>query len=1028
MMRIRVLLTCVVSWILIISVLTVAHTQAGEQAGAERTKNLEKLLQVATDRFELGRYIECKAALDKLYALHPTDEECWKLREVFGDRILRHMAFWVHKGRTLGDAPVELLRRSQVFEQARLLDPKNIEAVVKAVTTQPEQVREMQKLALIGAFAVPYLVNDLRAGTDDVIRTNASVLLVNLGPQVVVPVTEALRSNDDVLLQHLCEVLRKIKPADPRALHQIKRIYDNTKNLPTVRAFAKRALEEIAQAPAANQPLAAEYMYREANRVYLGGPIVAEEMMDLSGAFWIWDQKAMGGKGFLRHAKVPIFELDDLTVQELAYQGIRLTKNPRRFQVLLASSMLAQAAEIQELSAILKLRGITMPHVKVLQGDIEKWMGRLYRNEYISWTVGSSMLLDVLDKALLDGKGSVAVKAMEGIRKIAGPRGWSRIEGYRPDLKESTVTDGRQDAGKAEAGKDVKARAKSGKRTKPEAVAGNAAKKQAAPQTGGAAESVAMGNPDHPLLTALSHPDRRVRYAAANCLKRIGLPPQHPRYKDLVPVLVDGARENAAIVCLVISNNPKTREHMARMLASKGFLAMTAPTGREGYSLATQFPPKDAIIIDSEVEEFAYLRQQLQLRHLVSASSLPLVIITTRGRAEKISRQFSRKQWEINFRFNVSAEDQGKFVRLYNDLTYQRRSTEKKKSLAILTNEDAKVREALQQAILLEAERRGRPERQTDILKMMHKKKLLSDIFAVRSMFVNVFLDDELSGFNAMRTVQALRRDPRTQHIPVALLTSFGPQGRAPHVRKDFEKFLTSKADARLMDYEVDANDLMNEVKDMTNLNVLSKEHYVRKLYDRIALDSARALTDLDIQKGGLSLNEQQVQWLMGVLGDASRAPELRAQVAAVLGHFKAERAMRSLIRVFRDEDKKHVALRAACIDALGKIDTANKHMQVKLDALDDPAPEIQEAACGALSIAQGGMVKNQAVLDAKRPNAPLDLLSGKPAAAPKASEKPAPDEDEKPKEDAGEKEGEDKEDKGDNKEDKDKPDEDDGW
>ncbi len=923
----------------------------------ERYKQLEKLLSTATDRFELGRYIEAKAALEKIMAENPSDEECWKLREVFGDRILRHMVSFMDKGRTLGKTPEMLLQRAQLHEQESMMSPANVKDVVTEVIQNPENVKRLYELSIIGQFAVPDLIDFLRSTKSEVERTNASYCLIHLGPQVVLPVAETLAAGDDLLSQHVCDVLRKIRPLDMRSLHMIKRIYDNPQTLPTVRGWAEKALEEITGQKSSELKSADEYIYEEANRLYLGGPTVAEEMDDLDKSFWYWDANAGvdGKKGRLARIEIPTFALDDMYTQELVYDGLQLTDKPERYQLLLSSSLLQQAKENETFSSILDLAGMTLPDAERLKAQILNWQQRLYKNQRVAWTVGGEMLVKVLDKALQDGKASVAIAAIEGIEKTVNTRnGWEKISNWSVSLERPVVDEPQPDAAAAD---------------KKIAEKKLADKKETVPAS---TEPVPVAAPSHPLLSALDNPDRRVRFAAANCLMRVGLPVDNSRYKDVAPILVDGAREAAAQVCLIVSNDLGFRNRMAARLESKGLIAMTAPGGREGYALAMQNPPKDCVMIDSEVNEFAYLNQRLQMENIIAGSPLPLVIVTTSGRIDNIESQFDRNKWRVERRTDKSAETPG----LYDSLVLAKRRNDRTvQVVSIITNENVQARKALKNFLLLEAERRSRPERQTELLTLMQNEKLLSDIFPARSAYVNVFMDEELSGWSAMKTLQKFRNNIVTRHIPVAL---FCKEKDREELGKEYSEFLDDKADLRLLDYETDAAKLFDEALDMTALNKLSEKNYVRKMYDAIALRSAKALSLLDADSGVVNLTDEEVEWLREVVRSKARPLNIRCAVAMALGHLRVEKAVKTLSSVFSREkgEVEDVKLRVACLHALGSIDISNEYKELKLKALQESDIAIQEVASRALALADGGVALHNEILQRERPNVPEALLT----------------------------------------------------
>ena len=97
---------------------------AADAATPERMKNLEQLMELAVDRFQLNRFIEARAALNRLQAENPTDAEAFALRKLFGEKIMLEMQKY-------GDRPQLNAAERQVLtllgEAAFALDMTNAE-------------------------------------------------------------------------------------------------------------------------------------------------------------------------------------------------------------------------------------------------------------------------------------------------------------------------------------------------------------------------------------------------------------------------------------------------------------------------------------------------------------------------------------------------------------------------------------------------------------------------------------------------------------------------------------------------------------------------------------------------------------------------------------------------------------------------------------------------------------------------------------------------------------------------------------
>ncbi len=924
----------------------------------DRQKNLRRLMELSADFFEMNRYVEARAELDKLLAENPSDEEAKALMDAFGARLLNRMHGFMEKGRTMGDGPLELLKRAQRFEQKQLLDPAKIGEIVENSVHNPEKNPEnLIAISRLGVHAVPELVKYLRNRQDDLGRTNSEFILIQLGTQSVPPLCAVLaEEKDTLLLQQVCRILKNILPHDSRALPALKRLYENTGMLPPVRESAKDALETISGQSVNGLPTAAEYYLAEANRYYMGGDDVDSEVDSMLKMFWVWNT-TVG----LRSITVPDFAMADVLAEELSYQGMMLTEDKTRFQTLISSILLQQAATNNMLASIVDYQQERFPDVEELQQEVREWEARLgrledqngfavgYRNENIAWSIGLDGLCGVLEKALVDHKDAVAVSAMQGIQAIGGENGWSVLAGWKRPVGVISVA-------------DVK-----------DAAAGSSV-------------SAAV----NPLISALNSPIPQLRIIAANCLVRIGLPTNSPEYAKLLPVLLEGVQQQKEVITMLVSGNAQLRESTAKMLTSRGVLSMTAPGGREGVAMAVQYPPKDAILLDEAVDEFSQLHNRLALREFVADASLPLTIITVRERVEAITNQFMKKEnnklvesplWSVTVMNDVDPDD----TKVFQNLKMIKRFASEKQPVVLMTCPEREKRINMKQRLLLVSEQEARPERLSQ-LAQLRGNKAVTDIYGIRATFSNVFLDEELSGYDVMKTVTEMRQDPRTREVPIAILAV---SSRIEELKKDLKEFLANDADVRLLDVKAGVDDLMAAIKDMKNKNPMAKRNYMRHESDLLAIDSAEAMAMLDVNVVG-ELSLQQAEALMASVSEKTsglRPLALRTGVAEVLGKFGVSRSCNILAGVFKSAPKEQAELRAACMDALGACDTKGEFRALMEEALAETGyagfDKVQQAATRSLALLSAkSSAERTSVMKDLRPNDPDKLLEPVDASA----------------------------------------------
>lgn len=1081
----------------------ISNASAADAAPTARMKKLEELMELAVDRFQLNRFIEARAALNRLQSENPTDEEAFRLRKLFGEKIMlemqrygdrpkltaaerqalsllgetayaldllsaekavnraqavrdayakngygpdsfevkraealietinslqadqpdefrkvsRDVQGWKEELQSVGNTPLLLLSRAQRYEQSKLRSPEMIARIVGAAVKSPENAqRHMLEIDRLGSYAVPALVNYLRDNKDDASCTNAHFILLCLGQQATAPLCETLKSNDQLLLQQVSSILGDMQPHDMRAVPYLKAVYENKDNLSSTRDTAAIALENITGQKADKLLSAADYFLDLANHYYFGGPAIDQEITDMNQTLWVWNPEADKKQGALQQAEAPIFILSDLLAEEAAYRGMALATSKVPYQVMLASIFIQQKIKADTISKLLFREDMSFPDAEKVRAEANNWRARLTRNMRVVYSLGSDYLSAVLEKAIADQKTEVAIASLDALTLTAGSNGWETL------IKSPRVDSGLQLTARVRNSlKTSVPTTPATKSTTPATTpatppassgAGASGDAEAAPaaETTTIAKSSEFTNSaaDAP-VQALNNKNERIAIAAANCLARIGLPTTNPAYAELLPLLVKGAEENRATVALIISNEPNLRDRFSKIMEKDQIIPMVATEGYGGYTIATQYPPKDAIFIDNSIDQFGFLRLQLELRNVSHGKVLPVTIITTRDHAANIAEQFTKdtlqaqakeqrsdikhlvdggnnmydsQPWRVVVRHNVEPDSK----EIYDDIATLGRYGSDSLPIVILTNPTREGREQLKKSLMLRAERELRPEGLSEYARLLNQEKVMGDIFGVRITYVPVFLDEEVAGFDAMNTVQALQTDPRTRPVPIAILTD---AERVKDVEKDFEFFIKDNK-VRILSRDIEPKQLVDSINKMKAENALSQQNFSRALSNNIALRSAQAMSDLTVTayRQGLSSGEQKQ--LVAVAADTSRPEDLRVAAVEALGHFRARAVIESLMSLFTDTEHKNVRLRTAILRSVGEIDLKNEFMDFKLQAMSDPEVAIQEEAAKALGPAAQGTKDIGHYLDTLRPNNPLSLLNGiEPAKSSAAQENP---------------------------------------
>ena len=879
--------------------------QASEMPDSPRQRNMERLLDDAINAYQAGRWVEAMACLDRIVAEDPTHVEAWALREIFGDRLLRDMALAIQNGRDLGRGPTILLSRAREHERLRLTSPARVRSVVDEIIRDPRNSRAAHEVGLLGAYTVPELLARTRFSLEDAQRLNAVFLLAQLGGQCVLPMTVALEGlNDQAEWQaehnrfamDLAEILGRVTPADVRALPALRRLATDSRREHLTRDAARRSVEAIVGRSLESGPLDVDNLYYSAARRLMLGGPDVAHEIELQQGLFF--------------------------AWDATSRGGQGELRNRHLPPFIIANLYAQK---------MAMIGMGLPEA----GSAEKFQALLAR-------IWLAQAVEIEEYASLSGR-----------QRVSHPSARSHDASIRAWLEYCEST--RRKAWLV------------GPAVLADALAGALADGQlpvavelleAISRTAQWDQITSLGQ--GAMLAALDDPDARVRQRAAIALVNAGLPASHPRYADIIPELVAGAASRIAKVVLVISSNPEARREMAERLESVGVIAVTAASGHEGARFAREFPAKDAILLDSELEEFALLRQRLSAMQLVAGAPLPLVVVSSNARAPLVEEQFlDDPHWRLLPR--RPNEHEGSTA-LYDSLVSANRLVDQdRRAVVVVTNDDLAGRRNLAFFLRLEAEKRANPAPQSGILALLDEQRLRHAVPDMRSQYSNIFLDDDLSGMGAMETLQRLRSDSMTRATPVALLS--GAEGMN-QVRVRFDEFLEEDFAqearlTRLIDYHLPANGLLDEVEQMSMANPMINLDHQASWFNRHTVQAAVALSACE--PAGMAFTAAQSDALRSALVNLSHPLPARQAIARTLGNWADTASIGTLASTWQSEELDG-ELRLISLQSLGEADREGLQHNIKLQALnhrDNVA--FRDAAAEALA-------KERAAADSRRP------------------------------------------------------------
>jgi hypothetical protein len=185
--------------------------------------------------------------------------------------------------------------------------------------------------------------------------------------------------------------------------------------------------------------------------------------------------------------------------------------------------------------------------------------------------------------------------------------------------------------------------------------------------------------------------------------------------------------------------------------------------------------------------------------------------------------------------------------------------------VAVITNPSRDARFKIKEALALRSERSMRPAGMSEYARLRDWKKVLNDAFGVRPTFAPVFVDEEIGGYDAMKTVRALLIDPRTRMASIVILAG---DAELENVKTDFERFLKDGV-VEVVNRNIDAKDLTEKIGELRAKNLLADKNYARAVSNAIATRSAESLAKIT----GETLAPEQEADLFAVVRDKVGRP-----------------------------------------------------------------------------------------------------------------------------------------------------------
>lgn len=466
---------------------------------------VEKLFQEGVRLLRMGERDQAMVKLRQVLAADPSNKEAFDLwREADESNFL----LLLEEAGDFAKIGEMLLNRAAMSSGELSRDPEAIAKLVEqAVHGENFGLRETATVALIkshGEFAVPALCGIIADPDEDQGVNHAILVLTRLGRRAVLPLVEALQSNNELLRRNAASALVLI--ADIRSAPAFARIAKDSSE--AVRYVAHRGLAAVginAGADPVQLGLAQAARYLSSSSLRVG---------QLSEVVW----KLEKGSLSMVDVPAPLYHLE--LGKRFAEEARRQDPASEEALVLMARAYLAQAATIEEYLRF-------DPENESMQA----LQGSLLRLRMVAMAAGPDILRRALQESLRDQQVVVAEACIAALAE----------------------TEDRRD------------------------LAGS------------------------PLLQAINSGDRRIAYAAALAISKVGAGGPIPASKVVVRILAQAVGEESLHLVKLIGKDAQTGEAAAGIT---GGLAVDAVnSGRRAISQIYSFPNYDVVVVSEDLPD-----------------------------------------------------------------------------------------------------------------------------------------------------------------------------------------------------------------------------------------------------------------------------------------------------------------------------------------------------------------------------------------------------------------------------------------
>jgi len=665
------------AWIVAIVAVVVAF--ASDALAQDRLPSMKDHFVKGLKAFERGDYERATAEFEEVLKLNPTSSDALELRELADVRFfIQVMTKGAPKMRS---AVLELHKRAAEAEKRRLTDKDRIAKLIKDLLGDFEvRTAAYTELISAGRYAVPQLIARLAdTASSDYrdYRVRATVALIRIGEEAVLPLCTALRADKTSLRQDICFILGE--SADPRAAPYLLRAAKSDPE-ESVRVVANNALARMREyVDVPDQPPHVA-LFKHARLYYSGDPTI-ERPSRYGHTSWNWSPE----QARLVMQTVPSFLYNVSMAREVASEA--LLSNPD-YEPVLPLLISAYHKELLLIRRRLELSA-SAPENKLSEIEELQLRARLAKSQNVLLTLrsaGEKHFYRALSMQLREGDPQLAAAIIDDLSLVASPR----LNNY-PDLPElgqrvrpavlrmakpkprpraavpkvARLAPGAEKAPaertkiaapdplalfglsvkkeKEQADAAAKAKRPKGRRTVREATPAERItlaqllaaatraqderdKRRALVEEEKKPKKVAAaaGIESNALVRALQSADKGVRYGAAAALARIRPLRDFPGSRAVVEILGQAISEKGVSTILIVTADNEAANRLRITVREAGHVPYSASSAGTALSAARSLPPKDLILLKGDMR-----RAFDALKKDPTVAGVPVIVFVT---------------------------------------------------------------------------------------------------------------------------------------------------------------------------------------------------------------------------------------------------------------------------------------------------------------------------------------------------------------------------------------------------------------